>query len=314
MSKNDNYDIAIVGMSGEFPGANNLQEFWQNLLEGKESLKRLSQEQLTAAGVSEEERTRPNYVPVAGLLNDIDLFAAEFFGYSPREASQMDPQQRKLLEHTWHALEDAGINVARYAGTIGVFVGSSLNTYLLNNILSHPDIKHADDLQQILFGNGQDYLATRIAYLLNLRGAAINIQTACSTSLVAVHEACQYLLSYQVDAAIAGGVSITVPQTKGYLYSVDGMLSQDGHCKPFSDKPEGTVFSSGLGVIVLKRFADAIADGDDIYAVIKGSAINNCCQCGRLNACCNISNPCSGLIASLSISAPSSPCCLICSS
>lgn len=271
----DNLDIAIIGMSGQFPGADNLHVFWNNLVTGTESLRHLSPDELTQAQVPESESSRSDYVPVAGVLNNIDMFAGDFFGYAPREASYIDPQQRKMLEHAWHALEDAGINPQRDAATIGVYVGSSLNSYLLNNILSHPDIRSSDDLQQILFSNGQDYLATRIAYLFNLRGPAINIQTACSTSLVAVHEACQHLLSCQVDVAIAGGVSISCPQAKGYLYSVDGMLSPDGHCRPFSAQAEGTVFSSGLGVVVLKRLNDALTDGDAIYAVIKGSAVNN---------------------------------------
>lgn len=273
MSEN-NFDIAIVGIAGEFPGAKTIQTFWQNLVQEKECLHHFSQAELTEAGVPHKEFTASNYVPVAGIVEDIDLFAAEFFGYSPRDAAFIDPQQRKLLELAWHALEDAGINPARYEGTVGVYVGSSLNTYLLNNILSHPDIYEADDLQQILFGNGADYLATRIAYLFNLRGPALNIQTACSTSLVAVHEACQSLLSFRIDAAIAGGVSIAA-QKKGYLYSVDGMLSPDGHCRPFSEQAEGTVFSSGAGLVVLKRLSDALEQGDAIYAVIKGSAINN---------------------------------------
>lgn len=270
-----NNHIAIIGMSGKFPGANNIDEFWQLLIAANEGLKRLSREDLLKAQIDESEWEHRDYVPVAGMLDNIDYFAADFFGFSPREAELLDPQQRLLLEHAWFALEDAAIDPYRFKNPIGVFVGSSLNTYLLNNILNNPLQKNSDDLQQILFGNGTDYLATRIAYLLNLKGAAINIQTACSTSLVAVHEACQYLLSYQVDLALAGGVSIAVPEAKGYRYQVDGMLSKDGHCKPFSSEASGTVFSSGLGMVVLKRLDDALADQDAIYAVIKGSAINN---------------------------------------
>jgi phthiocerol/phenolphthiocerol synthesis type-I polyketide synthase E len=270
MSKND-YQIAIVGMSGEFPGATNLGDFWKNLLDAKETICALTDAELIAAGVSDVEYN----IKRAGTLDNIDYFAADFFGYSPREAALIDPQQRKMLEHALHAFEDAAINPYDYEGAIGVYVGSSLNTYLLNNLLSHPDLLQADDIQQVLFGNGQDYLATRIAYQFNCKGAAINIQTACSTSLVAIHEACQQLLTYQVDVALTGGVSIAVPQQKGYLYSVDGMLSADGHCRPFSDNASGTVFSSGLGVVVLKRLEDALAQGNPIYALIKGSALNN---------------------------------------
>ena len=267
-------NIAIIGMSGEFPGANSIHEFWQNLIHDKESLSTLSAEELSNAGVTKAEFEKNNYVARAGLLKNIEYFAADFFGYSPKEATLIDPQQRKLLEHAWLACEDAALNPLTFDGPIGVFVGSSLNTYLLNNILSHPNIHESPDIQQILFGNGSDYLATRIAYQLNCRGPAINIQTACSTSLVAIHEACQHLLTYQVDAALAGGVSISVPQ-KGYLYSVDGMLSPDGACRPFSSDANGTVFSNGLGIVVLKRLADAISDGNPIYAVIRGSAVNN---------------------------------------
>lgn len=273
MSHNELH-IAVVGLSGEFPGAKNIQEFWQNLIQGKETLCTLSEEQLNAAGVSPTERNKENYVPRAGIVQDIEFFDAHFFGYSPREAALIDPQQRKMLEHAWLACEDAAINPLDYEGALGVFAGSSLNTYLLNNILSHPGITDSDEIQQILFSNGADYLATRIAYQLNCRGPALNIQTACSTSLVAIHEACQHLLTYQIDAAIAGGVSITTPQ-KGYLHSVDGILSPDGHCRPFSNQAQGTIFSNGLGVVVLKRLSDALEDGNPIYAVIRGSATNN---------------------------------------
>jgi phthiocerol/phenolphthiocerol synthesis type-I polyketide synthase E len=205
--------IAIIGMSGEFPGAKNMSQLWQTLIDAKESITTLSDIELKDSGVSEDVSKKKNYVPRAASLDGIDLFAADFFGYSPREAAIIDPQQRKLLEHAWHACEDAAINPMHYEGLIGVFVGSSLNTYLMNNILSHPKIGESDDIQQILFGNGPDYLATRIAYQLNCRGPALNIQTACSTSLVAIHEACQQLLSYQVDVALAGGVSISATKT-----------------------------------------------------------------------------------------------------
>ena len=274
MSSNSS-EIAVIGMSGEFPGAKNSKEFWNNLMEGRESIHTFSPSELSNAGISNEVWKKPNYVPRAGLLKDIEHFAAEFFGYSPREASLMDPQQRKLLEHAWHACEDGAINPLQYEGIIGVFVGSSLNTYLINNVLTHPDMRESDDMQHALFGNGVDYLATKIAYQLNCKGPALTIQTACSTSLVAVHEACQQLLTWQVDVALAGGVSISVPQEKGYLHGVDGIFSSDGHCRPFSSDANGTLFSNGLGVVVLKRLEDAIADGNPIYAVIKGSAINN---------------------------------------
>lgn len=267
--------IAIIGMSGEFPGAKSIQEFWNNLLTGQETTLSLTPSELTLSGIDNDLWTKANYVPRAGVLENIDTFAAAFFGYAPREASLMDPQQRKLLEHSWHACEDAAFNPLNYPGILGVWAGSSFNTYLLNNILSNPDIWESDDVQQILFGNGVDYLATRIAWQLNCRGPALNIQTACSTSLVAIHEACQQLLTYQVDAALVGGVSIQVPQKKGYLYSVDGIFSADGHCRPYSSEANGTLFSSGVAAVVLQRLEDALAEGRPIYAIIKGSAVNN---------------------------------------
>lgn len=266
-------DIAIIGMSGEFPGASSISDFWLNLIQGRESIEALSVKQLQASGVSETDYGKENYVAKAGMLRNIETFDASFFGFSPKEAALIDPQQRKLLEHAWLAVEDAAINPLLCDEVIGIYVGGSLNTYLLNNILSQPDITSSDDLQQVLFGNGADYLATRIAYQLNAKGPAMNIQTACSTSLVAVHEACQHLLTYQVDVAVAGGVSVSSP--KGYLYSIDGMMSQDGHCRSFSKNASGTVFSSGVGAVVLMRLDDAVEEGFPIYAVIRGSAVNN---------------------------------------
>lgn len=271
----EEFDVAIVGISGEFPGANNVNELWQLLVAGDEALTRLTEEDMLAEGISAEEFQKEGYVPVCGRLNDIKHFDSKFFGYSSREASLIDPQQRKALEHAWYVLEDAAINPEIFEGNIGVFASSSLNTYLLNNVLPNYRSAKNDDVQQILFSNGLDYMATRIAYQLNLRGPAINIQTACSSSLVAVHEAYRKLLSYEVDAAIAGGVSISCPQNSGHLYSVDGILSPDGHCRAFSEQAEGTVFSSGVGFVALKRLADARENNDHIYAVIKGAAINN---------------------------------------
>lgn len=271
----EEFDVAIVGISGEFPGANSTNELWKLLVSGDEALTRLSEEEILAAGIPSEDFRKDNYVPVCGRLHDVQRFDAKFFGYSSREAALIDPQQRKALEHAWHVLEDAAINPDTFEGNIGVFAASSLNTYLLNNVLPNYRSTKTDDVQQILFSNGLDYLATRIAYQLNLRGPAINIQTACSSSLVAIHEAYSKLLSYEVDAAIAGGVSINCPQNSGYLHSIDGILSPDGHCKAFSDQAEGTVFSSGVCFVALKRLVDARENNDHIYAVIKGSAINN---------------------------------------
>lgn len=268
--------IAIVGMAGRFPGARNVAEFWRNLLAAEESIATLSDEQLRASGIDpEKERSAGTYVPRRGLLDRPEYFDAAFFGISPREAEVMDPQQRIFLEECWHALEDAGCDPARYAGAVGVFAGMSNNTYWANNVAHHPELIESVGWLTAMMGNEKDYLATRAAYKLNLRGPAISIHTACSTSLVAVCQAVQALLSYACDAALAGGISATFPHERGYRFDDGGIVSPDGHCRAFDEKAAGTVFSNGCGVVVLKRLADAVAEGDQIYAVIKGAALNN---------------------------------------
>ena len=263
--------IAIVGMAGRFPGAQTVAEFWKNLIAGAETISTLTDEQLSAAGVKKEDA----YVPRRGLLERPEFFDATFFGISPREAEAMDPQQRIFLEEAWTALEDAACDSARYAGAIGVFAGMSNNTYWANNVVHHPELIASVGWLTAMMGNEKDYLATRTAYKLNLRGPAISIHTACSTSLVAVCQAVQSLLSYGCDMALAGGVSATFPHERGYVYDEGGILSPDGHCRAFDVNSAGTVFSNGCGVVALKRLADAVADGDRVYAVIKGAALNN---------------------------------------
>ncbi|MFB2983004.1 type I polyketide synthase [Microseira sp. BLCC-F43] len=273
--------IAIIGMAGRFPGAKNVEEFWQNLCNGVESISFFSDEELAAAGVDLALLNNPNYVKANAVLEDIEMFDASFFGFTPREAQAMDPQQRLLLECAWNALENAGYDSQTYPGRIGIYAGSSMSSYLYRNLSSNPDLLKLVDfdwLQQqdpISLGNDRDYLTTRISYKLGLTGPSMSINTACSTSLVAVHTACQSLLNYQCEMALAGGVSIQVPQTAGYLYREGGIASPDGHCRTFDAKAQGTLFCSGLGLVLLKRLEDALADGDYIYAVIKGSAINN---------------------------------------
>ncbi|MEA3209793.1 MAG: hypothetical protein QOE70_2850 [Chthoniobacter sp.] len=268
--------IAIIGLAGRFPGARNTDEFWRNLVAGKESIERLSDEQLTSAGLEAPAlRADPSYVPARGRIERPDWFDAAFFGINPREAEVMDPQQRVFLEEAWTALEDAGCDPARYPGAIGVFAGMSNNTYFANNVSHHPELIEAVGQLTAMMANEKDYLATRVAYKLNLRGPALNIYTACSTSLVAVCQACSALQTYQCDTALAGGVSITFPQERGYRWTEGGITSPDGHCRAFDINAAGTVFSSGVGVVVLKRLADALAEGDQIYAVIKGAALNN---------------------------------------
>lgn len=266
--------IAIVGMSGRFPKSQNLEEFWSHLVEGKECITFFQDEDLQH--IPEEIRNHPRYVKAAPILEDIDKFDAAFFGFTPREAQILDPQHRIFLECAWAALEDAGIDPERFDGRIGVYAGSSSNQYMMN-VASYPEIMDPRNGFQVsvIHGNSPDYLTTRVAYKLNLKGPAVTIQTSCSTSLVAVHEACQSLLGYECDIALAGGISIKVPQIEGYFYQEGGVVSPDGYCRTFDAKGQGTIFGSGVGIVVLKRMQDALEDGDQIYAVIRGSAINN---------------------------------------
>lgn len=264
--------IAIIGMSGRFPGADDLDRFWQALAGGVESITHFSDEELLAAGIPASVLQHPDYVKAGSYLEDIDLFDAPFFGISPREAELMDPQHRLFLEDCWLALEDAGWNGDRYDGQVGVFGGSSLSTYLLFH-LKH-DAGHVGALQTVL-GNDKDYLCTRVSYKMGLKGPSVGVQTACSTSLAAVSLACDSLLNYQCDLALAGGVTVKLPQKTGYFYEKGSILSPDGHCRTFDARAQGTVFGSGAAVVVLKRLAEAVSDRDTIHAVIKGSAVNN---------------------------------------
>jgi non-ribosomal peptide synthase protein (TIGR01720 family) len=270
----DSSKIAIVGMVGRFPGARNIEQFWQNLRDGVESISFFSEAEIDES-VDRNLLKNPNYVKANGTLADIELFDAKFFGYSPREAELIDPQSRLFLESAWEALETAGYNSETYPGRIGIYAGASVNTYFLFNLFSNPDLVASVGLEQLKFGNQADLLTTRVAYKLNLQGSGITVQTACSTSLVAVHLACQSLLLGECDMALAGGVSISVPQKAGYLYQEGGIGSPDGHCRAFDAQAQGTISGSGVGIVVLKRLEDAIADGDYIHAIIKGSAINN---------------------------------------
>jgi acyl transferase domain-containing protein len=265
--------IAVIGFAGRFPGADDVDALWQNLLRGEESLTRFGSAELAAAGVPREELRDPDYVPVRGVLRDADRFDAELFGYSAREAALIDPQQRVLLECAWHALEHAGHGGAR--DVTGVFVGTGENSYL-------PRLRgegsgsgpHGDPLELAL-SNAKDHAATRIAHKLGLTGPAVAVQSACSTSLVAAHMAVSSLRLGECDLALAGGASVQFPQTEGYRYSPHGILSPDGRCRPFADDAHGTVVGAGAAVVVLKRLQDALAAGDCVHAVILGSAVNN---------------------------------------
>jgi acyl transferase domain-containing protein/acyl carrier protein len=269
---NNELDIAVVGMAGRFPGARNLDEFWHNLVEGVESITRFSDEELLRSGVPAACLSDPNYVKAAPILEDPFQFDANFFGFSPMEARTMDPQHRILLELAQEAIEDAGYDPNRYSGRIGVFTGAALNTYFMDRGLRR---QFAQEYIPTLISSDKDFLSTRISYKLNLKGPSLTIQTACSTSMVAVHLARQSLLSEESDMALAGAVSVRVPHRAGYFCDGGGVVSPDGHVRAFDAKANGTVFGSGGGILVLKRLADALADGDNIHAVIKGSAVNN---------------------------------------
>ena len=266
-------EIAIIGMTGRFPGAKNIEEFWQNLRDGIESIFSLSDEELKSSGI-DIININDNYVKAAAILEEIELFDASFFGFNPREAEVMDPQQRIFLECAWSALENAGYDSKQYQGSIGVYAGTGISNYLIN-LYSNQNIRNSIDAQQLIFANDKDFLTTRVSYKLELEGPSVDVQTACSTSLVAVHLACRSLLGGECDIALAGGVAIKPSQKSGYSYQEGGILSPDGHCRAFDAKGRGTVFGNGVGIVVLKRLEDALADGDCIHAVIKGSAINN---------------------------------------
>jgi len=269
------YDIAVIGLSGRFPGAKNIEAFWENLTSGVESIAVFSDDQLLAEGISPDLLKNPSYVKSSAVIEDIDLFDANFFEINPREAEILDPQQRLFLECAWEALETTGYDPQNYPGLIGIYAGIGINSYLLNKLIYHRQQLESIGEYQVIIDSDKDFLPTRVAYKLNLRGPAINIQTACSTSLVAVHLATQSLLNGECDMALAGGVTLRVPQKSGYLYQEGMILSPDGHCRAFDAKAQGTVGGNGIGIVVLKRLDKAIADGDHIYAVIKGSAVNN---------------------------------------
>jgi amino acid adenylation domain-containing protein len=266
--------VAIIGMAGRFPGADGIEAFWENLRNGVESISFFNDEELRAAGVADSAFADPLYVRARGVVTGAAEFDAPFFGYSPREAEIIDPQQRLFLECAWEAFEDAGHEPARFPGDVGVFAGAAMNTYIVN-FLSNPELIDAVGALQLMISNDKDFLATRVSYKLGLTGPSMSVQTACSTSLVAVHLACQSLLAGECDAALAGGVSLHLPQTRGYRHQASSVLSPDGHCRAFDEAAGGFVGGNGAAVVVLRRLSDALRDGDAIRAVIRGSAVNN---------------------------------------
>ncbi len=269
-------DIAVVGLACRLPGALDAQSYWQNVRNGVESVTVLTDDQLRQQGVSDSVLEDPHYVKAAAVLEKMDQFDPGFFGFGSLEASMMDPQHRQFLEVSWEALENAGYDPAQFDGAIGVFGGSGHNAYMPYNLFTNPQYMDRHGLFLVRHtGNDKDFLTTRVSYCLNLTGPSVNVQTACSTSLVAAHLAAQSLLSHECDMALAGGVTIELPHHRGYLYQEGEILAPDGHCRPFDANSQGTLFGSGAGVLVLRRMEDAIADGDHILAVLKASAVNN---------------------------------------
>ncbi|MBN8292234.1 SDR family NAD(P)-dependent oxidoreductase [Rhodobacter sp. NTK016B] len=269
-------DIAIVGMAAHLPGAPSVDAYWEMLRSGTRAIRQLTEDELLAAGEDPANIRQPNYVPFAAPLDKFADFDAEFFGFSPKEAAILDPQHRQFLEVAWEAMENAGTTPDGFDGTIGVYAGCGMGSYFYFNICSNRDIVR--DVGMFLLrhtGNDKDFLSTRVSHIFDLRGPSINIQTACSTSLVALHYASQALLNGECDMALAGGVTIELPQMRGYFYKENEILSPDGECHAFDHRAQGTVFGSGAGCVALKRLDDAIRDGDHIWAVVKGSAINN---------------------------------------
>ena len=265
--------IAIIGLAGRFPGARNVAEFWANLRDGVESVTFFTDEEL-ADTVNPAWLANPNYVKANAVLEDADMFDGVFFGFNPRESEVLDPQHRVFLECAWEALESAGYDAELYEGAVSVYGGVDLSSYLMN-IFSNQEIVASVGALQAIMSNDKDHLCTRVSHKLNLRGPSVCVQSACSTSLTAVHIACRSLLNYECDMALAGGTSIKWPQRAGYMYEEASINSPDGHCRAFDARAKGTLGGNGVGVVVLKRLADALADGDFIHAVIRGSAMNN---------------------------------------
>jgi acyl transferase domain-containing protein/thioesterase domain-containing protein/acyl carrier protein len=269
-------DVAIIGYAARFPGAENAAQFWDNLCLGVESIRSFTTKELESVGVSKTLLRDPDYVRAGAPLAHVSSFDAEFFGINPREAAIMDPQQRFFLEGAWEAIEHAGYAPGTFSGSTGVFAGSGPNSYLIQNLLSDSDLLEKEGIFLLRHtGNDKDVLATRLSYQMNLRGPSLAIQTACSTSLVAVHYACQSLLNLDCDMAVAGAVCIEMPHAIGYPYRQNEIQSHDGHCRAFDASASGTVFGSGMGIVILRRLSEAIEAGDTIHAVIKGTAVNN---------------------------------------
>ncbi len=267
-------DVAVISMSGRFPGADSIEELWEVLKNGKETTAFFSDAELDAS-ISPTLRNNPAYVRAKGVVNDAKGFDAAFFGIPPRQAELMDPQQRIFLEIAWEAMERGGYAPGKYEGTIGVFAGVRFNSYYANNVAANEELVENIGFFQVITLNDKDYVASRVAYSLNLKGPAVNVQSACSTSLVAIAQAAESIRNGHCDMALAGGANITTPLNSGHLYNEGAILSSDGHCRPFDADATGTIFSDGAGVVLLKNMEQAIKDGDTIIAVIKGIGMSN---------------------------------------
>ncbi|MBI1890865.1 MAG: SDR family NAD(P)-dependent oxidoreductase [Burkholderiales bacterium] len=270
-----NNDIAIIGMAGRFPKADNVEEFWTNLVSSTDCITRFSLEELAKMGVSQAALSDPNFVPAAGYIPDQDKFDAHFFEMNPREAANLDPQHRFALEIAWQTLEHAGYTPESVNGSVGIFAGVNMSTYFIFNLLRGDEATRSGDALDMQISVDKDMFASRISYKLNLNGPSISLGTACSTSLVCIHLACQSLLNGESKMALAGGSHLATPNCTGHIYHQGGYSSPDGYCRAFDAKGKGTVGGAGTCFVLLKRMEDAIADNDTIYAVIKGSAINN---------------------------------------
>ena len=272
--ENNNGDIAIIGMAGRFPGSNTIEEFWSLLSEGREAISFFNNDEIDAS-VPSSIKNDPAYVKARGVIDGADTFDADFFGFNPRSAELMDPQQRMFLEIAWEVLENSGHLPEKYNGSVGVFAGTGYNTYFTNNVLAHPELVERTGQFNVRLLNEKDYIATRTAYQLNLKGPAVAVYSACSTSLLAIAQAVSSIRDRQCNIALAGAASITSPIKSGHLYEEGSIMSKDGHCRPFDSQATGTVFSDGAGVVLLKSREDAERDRDTIYAIIKGIGVNN---------------------------------------
>jgi acyl transferase domain-containing protein len=276
MNVNDynGFEIAVVGMSCRFPGARDINQFWEILKNGTESVTTFSDEELREYGISEKDINNPSYVKTKGFIEDAEYFDSFFFGLSPKEASIIDPQIRLLAECSYNALEDAGYNFGNTANRVAVYVGAIPNIHWQTNSLLNGGNKYSEQFSTLLLSE-KDFASTRLSYLLNLHGPSSTVYTACSTSLVSIDMACQSLLTGKSDVALAGGAALSFPYKSGYTYEQGMLMSKDGHTRSFDAKATGTVWGDGAGIVVLKRLEDALKDGDNIHSIIKGTATNN---------------------------------------